>query len=77
MAAFLQLMGYPVLRPLPVQDRAKLIPVSAEMTIWPATGSVMIVDDVVIVKFGPYSAMQRQDICRVIAQSNPAFCVAP
>lgn len=76
-AAFLQLMGYPLLQPLPLQDRAKLIPVSAEMTIWPSTGSVKVIDDVVVVKFGSYSALQRQDICMVIAQSNPAFCVTP
>ncbi len=76
-AAFLQLMGYPALHPLPLQDRARLISLSAEMTIWPADGSVKIVDDLAIVKFGPYSAYQRQDICMVIAQSDPVFCAVP
>lgn len=76
-AAFLQLMGYPALQPLPLQDRAGLIPVSAEMTIWPAAGSVKVIDDVVVVKFGPYSASQRQVICMAISQSNSAFCAVP
>lgn len=80
-ADFLQLMGYPVLKPLSSRDRVRLIPITEEMPIWPATGSVKIVDDVVVIKFSPYSALQRQDICTAIqpqdALDNPAFCTMP
>lgn len=75
--AFLRLMGYPELLPLSLQNRVELIPITEKMPTWPATGSVKIVDDIVVIRFGPYSLIQRQDICTVIAQSDPAFCAAP
>jgi len=61
---FLRDIGYSDLEPLPPPARGQLIPVASAMPVWPDLGSVGIEGETVIVKFGPYSLIQRQVICQ-------------
>jgi hypothetical protein len=61
--AFLHTMGYSGLQPLPLDKQAQMVEITDSMPIWPQQGSVKVVGDVVLVKFGKYSASQRQVIC--------------
>jgi hypothetical protein len=61
---FLWTLRYDELDALPVERRAGLIDVASQMPIWPAPGSVRVAGDTVIVKFGPYSPLQKQGICQ-------------
>jgi hypothetical protein len=61
--AFLHTMGYSGLQPLPLDKQAQMVKITDSMPMWPQPGSVKVVGDVVLVKFGKYSASQRQVIC--------------
>ncbi|MBI5293986.1 MAG: glucosyltransferase domain-containing protein [Chloroflexi bacterium] len=60
---FLQTLGYSGLEPLPLARQAQLVDLAESMPVWPDGGSVRVVDDVVLVKFGHYSATQKRIIC--------------
>ena len=60
---FLQTVGYQGLQPLPVGMRSRLIEYANNMSIWPKSGSVRVVSDTVLVKFGEYSYNQKVAIC--------------
>jgi hypothetical protein len=60
---FLQTVGFPLLRPLPVNQQALMVSIAETMPEWPEKGSVKIVNDVVLVKFGDYSGSQKAIIC--------------
>lgn len=73
---FLSILGYDGLQPLPNETRYEYIPVADEMPVWPAVGSVQVVDDVVLVKFGSYSKTQIESICSSACRSliRTGFC---
>lgn len=75
-AAFLETIGYYGLHPLPVDGRIQMVSVAENMPNWPAKGSVMIVDETVLVKFGPYSNLQKTNICSGINNTSElsGFC---
>jgi hypothetical protein len=75
---FLKTLGYSGLEPLPLDQQAQWVDIANSMPIWPEEGSVLVVGDVVLVKFGPYSATQKRVICsrtenKVFLQSQE-FC---
>lgn len=61
--AFLNTLDYAELSPLPIDRRANFILISERMPAWPKVGSVQVVNDTVLVKFGPYSEVQIKQIC--------------
>lgn len=60
---FLNTIGYNELGFLPANRQAEMLQFTESMPIWPEKGSVKIVDDTVLVKFGPYSSSQTSQIC--------------
>jgi hypothetical protein len=70
---FLQTLGFPKLEPLPLERRVEMIETANAMPVWPAIGSVAIVGDTVLIKFGPYSDTQKSQICTL--QGQPQFTV--
>ena len=60
---FLQTLGINDLEPLPLNEKGRMIEIANSMPVWPQKGSVKVVGDTVLVKFGPYSDIQRQIIC--------------
>lgn len=61
--AFLNTLDYAELSPLPIDRRADFILTSERMPAWPKVGSVQVVNDTVLVKFGSYSEVQITQIC--------------
>lgn len=62
-AAFLETLGYDHLESLPIDKRAEYVIMGKSMPVWPEPDSVRIVDDVAIIKFGPYSRTQINNLC--------------
>jgi len=62
-AAFLRTLGYQGLEGLPLERRSDYVPAGESMPVWPEPGSIKIMDDVVVIKFGPYSSTQKNDLC--------------
>lgn len=60
---FLQTVGYIGVEPLPIDQEPKIVAIANSMPAWPDEGSVKIIDDIVLVKFGPYSDAQKSFIC--------------
>jgi hypothetical protein len=60
---FLQTMGFSGVGPLPLEKRVQMVEIADSMPVWPRNGSVMVVGNVVLVKLGPYSDVQKQAIC--------------
>lgn len=60
---FLQTIGFEELQPLPLQSRGQMIKIADLMPVWPDKDSIKIIDNIVLVKFGPYSSNQKQIIC--------------
>jgi len=48
---------------LPIDKRGEMVEIANSMPVWPQAESVRVIGDVVLVKFGPYSATQKQVIC--------------
>jgi len=69
---FLRTLRYSELDALPVERRGSLIELVSRMPTWPEPGSVLVEGDTVLVKFGPYSPLQRKAICQ--ATRVPGFC---
>jgi len=67
---FMQTLGYYGLGTTPVDERVQLIEVVNAMPSWPAKGSVKIINNVVVLKFGPYSNVQRTKMCDLINAKN-------
>ena len=63
---FLQTLGYYDLQVAPIEKSIELIELTNTMPAWPAKDSVKIVDNIVVVKFGPYSGTQKLKMCNVI-----------
>ncbi len=61
--AFLRTLGYSKLQPLPLDEQAQMVEIANSMPKWPQEGSVKVVGDVVLVKFGDYTGYQKQAIC--------------
>lgn len=60
---FLQTLGYSF-QPLPMNRRVEMVTFAESMPAWPQSGSVKVIGDVVLVKFGPYSLVQKTLICK-------------
>lgn len=77
--SFLKVLGYNSLEALPLERRIDYIQFASGMTVWPEPGSVRVVDDVVLVKFSPYSNQQIKTLCSAPnAASLPiSFCPQP
>ena len=60
---FLSTLGFYGLEPLPEEYRQFFIKQAVTMPAWPAEGSIQIDGDVMLIKFGPYSIMQKHQIC--------------
>jgi len=71
-ALFLQTIGVQGLQSLPPERRTEMMIRFAAMPDWPAGGSVVVAGDTVLIKFGPYSAPQKQAICATAAPVD--FC---
>jgi hypothetical protein len=65
--AFLRTIGYEDLVPLPDERRIQLINLTNSMPVWPEKGSVKIIGDIVLVKFGPYSYRQKLIMCQSVS----------
>lgn len=61
--AFLKILSYDELQPLPLDRRAEFISIATTMPAWPRMGSVQVVNDTVLVKFDSYSEVQIKQIC--------------
>jgi hypothetical protein len=68
--AFLQTIGYHGLQPAPLDKRIEVLKHVGSMPSWPNQGSVEIFNDVVLVKFGPHSDMQKREICNATSPEN-------
>lgn len=77
--SFLKVLGYTSLDALPSERRADYIEYGMSMATWPKAGSVIVVDDVVLVKFSPYSPTQIKTICKTASEQNLPndFCPNP
>ena len=62
--SFLKTIGYDDLQALPLEQRGQMVKTANSMPNWPNIGSVKIVDDVILIKFGPYSDDQKAIICQ-------------
>jgi len=61
--AFLKILSYDELQPLPLGRRAEFVSIAETMPDWPRMESVQVVNDTVLVKFGDYSEVQTRQIC--------------
>jgi len=61
--SFLETLGFPKLETLPADKRGEMVKIGNSMPIWPSKGSVKVIDDVVLIKFAPYSPGQINEIC--------------
>lgn len=75
---FFQTLGYGGLQAAPPKLRIQMIEHANTMPLWPEKESVQIVGDVLLVKFGPYSHAQKQQICQTmkkqIRNKHKEFC---
>ena len=62
-ASFLEISGYQTLRSLPSSRLAEFVEIANAMPAWPAEGSVQIVGDTVLIKFGDYPVAYKREIC--------------
>lgn len=62
-ASFLGIAGFERLQEVSVDRRAELVEIANSMPTWPDKGSVKVVEDIVLIKFGPYSDAQKMLIC--------------
>lgn len=60
---FLRTLGIGEFDPLPNEQRLEMVPIAQAMPNWPDPHSVMVEGETVLVKFGPYSAFQVNNIC--------------
>lgn len=60
---FLQTLGFDKLSALAVKDRAAMVEIAQAMPIWPESGSVKIIGETILIKFGEYSKTQINSIC--------------
>lgn len=67
---FLRTLGYSGLAPLPLDRQAEMVERAKSMPAWPDEGSVLVIDDVVLIKFGPYSSTQKRVICSDVRNRN-------
>ncbi len=60
---FLQTLGFNRLQALPPERWGSMIQIANSMPNWPDNASVRIINDTVLLKFSPYSDLQKQQIC--------------
>ena len=61
--AFLRSLGLPSLAVVPRDRQSELVPIARQLPNWPNDGSVALIDDVLVIKFGPHSEGQKRRIC--------------
>jgi len=75
---FLQTVGYQDLQPLSLDRRPPMVEIANAMPNWPEKGSVVVINDVALIRFGPYSDAQKQQICasrqNQVFLQNQDFC---
>ncbi len=71
--AFLKILGFYGLEPLPIERRSDFVDITGTMTIWPDSGSVKVFNDTVVVKFSDYSPYQISTICNYIKSSQQLY----
>ncbi len=62
-ASFLEISGYQAFKSLPPSRLAEFVGIVDMMPVWPAEGSVKIVGDTALIKFGDYPAAVKLEIC--------------
>jgi hypothetical protein len=67
---FLRTLGIGEYDTLPNEQRLVLVKIAQAMPNWPDPHSVKVQGDTVLVKFGPYSAFQVNDICSTLYGSG-------
>jgi len=60
---FLRTLGIGEFDPLPNEQRLEMVPIAQALPNWPDPHSVKVEGETVLVKFGPYSAFQVNNIC--------------
>lgn len=68
---FFKTLGYDDLQAAPMDKRIQMLNYVDSMPAWPEQGSIKIIDGVVLIKFGPYSATQKLSICNSIKELDP------
>lgn len=63
---FLRTIGFAELQPIPLDKRCSLGPRVQQVSTWPSDGSVQVLDDVVVVKFGDYTSSQKELLFRKV-----------
>lgn len=75
---FLQTLGYQGLSALPIDRRGLFVEQANLLPSWPQEGSVVVVQDTVLIKFSSYSILQKEQICeysrRHAQKQSEAFC---
>jgi|GEM_PF-1330960 len=69
---FMNTLGFYDLQAMPGEERGGVMSAAEEMPAWPDKGSVKVIGDTVVVKFGTYSEVQVNQICS--AGLNSAYC---
>lgn len=74
----LSIMGYPNFRMATNPERLQIADRVAQMPVWPAPGSVAVIDGVAVVKFlKTYSAYQVASYCRSLPKEQCADILSP
>lgn len=63
--AFLELYGMPDLDVASIENRSMLLSETKTMPSWPQDGSIAVINETIILKFGDYSVTQRHILCNV------------
>lgn len=76
-AAFLRILGYDHLEALPLERRVDYVLLGESMPAWPKAGSVQVIDNVIVIKFGAYSRTQKMNLCELDEATRlpTGFCV--
>ncbi|TNF36666.1 MAG: hypothetical protein EP312_00540 [Gammaproteobacteria bacterium] len=70
-AAFLRTMGVRDFRPVTDEERRLLPARVMQMPAWPRSGSVALLDGVIVIKLGQYTQQQVSRVCAGAAESDP------
>ncbi len=70
MILFLRTLGIGEYDVLPNQQRLEAIPIVRAMPVWPDPKSVKVVGEAVLVKFGPYSDFQVNNVCNGLFEAG-------
>jgi hypothetical protein len=69
---FLNLLGFSDIQAMPLDTRGEFVQIGNTMPVWPEMGSIKVIEEAILLKFGPYSFAQVELICS--AGNIPDFC---